>query len=936
MTPPVPTADQTGSAHDSLVRIVDELTTRLQAGEPVDLDPYIAAHPEHAERLRNLAPALGILAELGQAPIAQSTAEGSPPFVGELGDFRLLREIGRGGMGIVYEAEQVSLGRRVALKILPFAATMDPRQLQRFQNEARAAASLEHPHIVPVYGVGSQRGVHYYAMKFIDGQALAAIIDAQRPAVPLTPLPCMPGSDTLPVAAARTERVPHDAAAFRQIADWGIQAAKALEHAHSMGIVHRDIKPANLMIDSQGQLWVTDFGLARTAVDAGLTMTGDVLGTLRYMSPEQALAKHGLVDHRTDVYSLGVTLYELLTGAPAITGRDREEILNQITLDDSQPPRSFDSTIPHDLETIVLKAMARTPAERYATAREFADDLHRFLDNRPVVARRPTSLERAAKWARRHGAVVRAVSVGLAIAVIALSASTLLALHAYQAEANQHQLADTRLQEAKNQRRQARRAVDKMYLEVADKWLERQPQMSGLQKQFLQEVLGYYEAFAEEQGEDEEARFDKAMAYLRVGQLRMFSLGRDDQAQDPLLKANALLEGLAQQFPDKPIYICKLAQAQNLLGFCGVGDRQHKLERAVRLMEDLVERYPAEAEYRHELAVRLSNLAIDVTGAGKLKESQRLCRRAVALLEELIQSPSPKPGYYRNLAGAAENLAESLMEEGNPLEAAENYRNAIATYRHLTPDTSGLPEYQHDLPPFYWHNLGDSYRQLGIALGLVKRYEEAAPAFASAIRVHDKLVADFPTVEPYWTALFRDYRDQGTMFWVFGRSREADQAHTQALEFGKRMVAAFPPENLPDDFGRFLVTCPDPKWWRAKLARELATKATERHPEWLGHWNVLGIAHYRLGEYASAITALEKAMSLRSVKHPADQFFLAMAHRQLQHERQARECYGEAIAWMDKHRQQNQDLLRYRAEAAEQLGITDSLQPSGGRDKDGG
>jgi serine/threonine protein kinase len=204
------------------------------------------------------------------------------------------------------------------------------------------------------------------------------------------------------MAALSTQRPPRDAAAFRQIAELGIQAAEALEHAHSVGIVHRDIKPANLMVDAQGKLWITDFGLARTAPDAGLTMTGDVLGTLRYMSPEQALAKHGLVDHRTDVYSLGVTLYELLTGTPAVSGKDREEILNRITLEDSQPPRSFDASIPRDLETIVLKAMAKTPSERNVTARELADDLHRFLEDKPIYAKRPGVLQRLWRSASRH------------------------------------------------------------------------------------------------------------------------------------------------------------------------------------------------------------------------------------------------------------------------------------------------------------------------------------------------------------------------------------------------------------------------------------------------------------------------------------------------------------------------------------------------------
>jgi WD40 repeat protein len=312
---------------------------------------------------------------------------------------------------------------------------MDPRQLQRFQNEARAAASLEHPHIVPVYGVGCERGVHHYAMKFIAGQSLAGSIAARRQAADPRPLagggsprlPAGPGSNsTSTVAVASTQPATRDAATFRQIAAWGIQAAEALEHAHSLGIVHRDIKPANLMIDGKGKLWVTDFGLARTATDAGLTMTGDVLGTLRYMSPEQALAKHGLVDHRTDVYSLGVTLYELLTGTPAVQGRDREEILNAITLDEPRPPRTIDATIPQDLETVVLKALEKSPEDRYSSALGLAEDLRRFLDDKPIRAKRPDVLQRMKKWSRHHGPAVLAGTLLLLLALVFLAVGTLV------------------------------------------------------------------------------------------------------------------------------------------------------------------------------------------------------------------------------------------------------------------------------------------------------------------------------------------------------------------------------------------------------------------------------------------------------------------------------------------------------------------------------
>ena len=406
-----------------LARAMEEYQALLAAGKKPDHDEFLARYPEVAGALADGLAGLDFLH--AAAPDLSTPATGSTPAAGPdagapLGDFRLIREVGRGGMGIVYEAEQISLGRRVALKVLPFAATMDPRQLQRFHNEARAAAGLHHTNIVPVYAVGVERGVHYYAMQLIEGRTLADRIQELRQrggaapppeAQPTAPhVPGTPAAETAERAAASTERNRLEPAFFRRVAEWGIQAAEALDHAHALGIVHRDVKPANLLVDGNGSLWVTDFGLAHVQSDARLTITGDLVGTLRYMSPEQALAKRVVVDHRTDVYSLGATLYELLTLEPAYTGSDRQELLRQIAFEEPKPPRQLNRAIPADLETIVLKAMEKNPTDRYSTAKDLAGDLRLFLEDKAIRAKRPTLRQRAGKWARRHRAVVRATT----------------------------------------------------------------------------------------------------------------------------------------------------------------------------------------------------------------------------------------------------------------------------------------------------------------------------------------------------------------------------------------------------------------------------------------------------------------------------------------------------------------------------------------------
>jgi serine/threonine protein kinase/Tfp pilus assembly protein PilF len=355
--------------------------------------------------------------------------------MGPLGDFLILREVGRGGMGVVYEAEQISLGRRVALKVLPFASTLDPKQLQRFKNEAQAAAHLHHQNIVPVFATGCERSVHYYAMQFIEGHTLAEVIadlrspnadlqrkkqDATQPGDICNSNPqstiCNLKSSTLPST--------HGRAFYHAIARLGIQAAEALDYSHELGIIHRDIKPANMLVDGRGKLWITDFGLAHCQSQVGLTMSGDLVGTLRYMSPEQALAKRVLVDHRTDIYSLGATLHELLTGEPVFTGHDRQELLRQIAFEEPKPLRRHNKAIPAELETIVLKALEKNPADRYATAKDIAEDLERFVKDEPIRARRPSLARRVRNWGRKHRALAWSAGVVLMVSATVLAGAT--------------------------------------------------------------------------------------------------------------------------------------------------------------------------------------------------------------------------------------------------------------------------------------------------------------------------------------------------------------------------------------------------------------------------------------------------------------------------------------------------------------------------------
>jgi serine/threonine protein kinase len=298
-------------------------------------------------------------------------------------------------MGIVYEATQQVLGRRVAVKVLLGHATANATSRERFLRESRAVAKLQHPNIVPIYSIGEDGGVPYFVMALVDGSGL----DQPRK----------------PKADRETE--------IHEIVRLGIQAAEALAFAHAQGVLHRDVKPANLLLDSTGKVWLVDFGLARLADDLSITSTGNLPGTLRYLAPE-CLDNDG--DARGDIYGLGLTLYELLLGRPGFAETNRVRLLRQIHDEVPEAPRKVDPSFPADLETILLKSIAREPDRRYASAQDFADDLGRFLDGRPILARRVGFAERSAGWVRRNRAVT---ALSLSSLILGLVAAYFLMLY---------------------------------------------------------------------------------------------------------------------------------------------------------------------------------------------------------------------------------------------------------------------------------------------------------------------------------------------------------------------------------------------------------------------------------------------------------------------------------------------------------------------------
>jgi eukaryotic-like serine/threonine-protein kinase len=990
-----------------------------EAGEVPDRSEWLARYPDLAkeivkfledqDRLLKLTEPLRPVAEQEESegsardPAGESGAltaglrsEGSPPTeptsgavayaagtkVRYIGDYELLGEIARGGMGVVFRARQRSLNRPVALKMLLAGSLVSNEDEQRFRQEAEAAANLDHPNIVPIFEVGRHDGHSYFSMKLVDGGSLA-----QR----------LPDVSTDQKAAARLMAL----------------VARAVHHAHQRGVLHRDLKPSNILLSGgpdtpAGQLdpHVTDFGLAkRVDGDPGLTQSGAILGTPSYMAPEQAIGKKGTVTVATDVYGLGAVVYAMLSGRPPFQGDSVLETLAQVKDRALDPPSSRGRRVDRDLETICLKCLEKEPGRRYRSAEAVAEDLERWMAGVPILARPAGRAERAWRWCRRNplvAALTAAVAVSLTVTLAGLIVS--------------NRVIARKQAEVEAQRDEARQAVDDMYSNVAEQWLAQQAALEPMQHKFLQKAVDYYQKFASEANTDPAIRFKSAVAHRRVGAIQeklgnsveardacrrsikilatllaeesgvrayerelavsketlarlLWETGSRAQAEALMLGAVALLEKAAAGASSDSEYQRELARCYNnlarLLRGVNAPEAERALRRAIVLTEGLAANSPAVPQYLRSLGIAHNNLGLMVCDLGRPAEAEPIYRRAIKYYEELAAALPFAPENKMLLGSSLDNLAQFLTDTDRVSEVERLFRRAIELEERAAADSPSVPDYRKRLA-LTLGNLGallsdigrqleaepmlrravalleelvsgsprsvdtgcfiaGSQKNLALSLERADRPLDAEQEYRRAIALAEKLAAAFPSISAPQIALVDCEYTFATFLQRIGRTVDADREYRRAVTLLERR----PDAEMQDALAWVRAAAPDPRLRDPRLAVGLAAQAVAQSPRSNKYWRTLGVARYRAGDWKAAIEALERSAELCGSRAPADQFFLAMAHWQQGDKNKACSWYDDAVQRMEKNRPRDGELRRFRDEAEVLLGVADSRMPNG-------
>jgi serine/threonine-protein kinase len=766
-----------------LHELLDQWDDGREQGKQLAPEDLCPDHPELLSVLKELTGAL----ESVDSFLEAKTEDGpwaAPPSIGAVGRYRALGEgpVARGGLGEIWLAQDEELWRQVALKHLQEACVRDADACRRFVLEAEITGRLEHPGVVPVYGlVHDGKGRPCYAMRFIHGQTLRDAIEQFH------------------AADASQQDAGERTVAFQKLLRSFLAVCQVIAYAHSRGIIHRDVKPGNIMLGKYGETLVVDWGLAKpiaapkdaetdptetlvspvSAASVEQSIMGFVKGSPAYMSAEQAEGQWDTVGVAADVYGLGATLYHLLTGRPPFSG-DLPSVLGKVKRGDFQSPRRLNREVSAALEAICLKAMSLRPTDRYQNALDLAVDVEHWLANEPVTAYVEPWTVKARRWLSRHQMLTAATVAAVLVATAALGAATVLLRSANEREQSLRTTAEQNFQLARD-------AVDRYFTKVSESSELKAHGLEGLRRELLGQAKDFYERFANDESSEPDVQLERGSAYLRLARIHK-RLGDHSAAEGFYRKGLSVLQGLAQKDGRTPEYEERLARGREELGivYADTG-RLDQAESEFRQTRDIEERLsqsdPGRAEHRQLLATAYTDLGNVAYLTDRMNAAEAAYGQAVAIQEKLAGEHPDAPEHHAALAKTYTNLGNLYGDTRRFAKSEATYKQALKIQEILAERYADDPEYQKTLAATN-HNLAGLYMEAG-------QIQKADPAYLAALRIEEALLSKHPAVLDYAVDVGETYTDLGNL-WQDSRLDDALLWYDKAIHTWRAVLAKEP------------------------------------------------------------------------------------------------------------------------------------------------